>query len=51
MNYLYELDLVEARHEAFVGDGSLDLSRALKWLLMKARPWTQVLLMKGDGDE
>lgn len=39
VNYLYELDRVEVRHEAFVDGGNLALSRAVKTLLTKARPW------------
>ncbi len=39
VNYRYELDRVEMRHEAFVEDGTLALSRSVKSLLTKARPW------------
>lgn len=36
VNYLYELDKVESRHEAFAATGELSVSRAVKGLRQKA---------------
>lgn len=36
VNYLYELDKVESRHEAFAATGELSISRAVKGLRQKA---------------
>ncbi|GAB5445276.1 malonyl-CoA decarboxylase [Gymnodinialimonas sp.] len=41
VNYLYELDQVEARHEAFAATGELALSRAVRQALGRPRPWMQ----------
>lgn len=41
VNYLYELDQVEARHEAFAALGELALSRAVRQALGRPRPWMQ----------
>jgi len=38
VNYLYELDQVEARHEAFAANGELAMSRHVRNLLPKRRP-------------
>ncbi len=39
VNYLYELDQVEARHEAFAASGELAVSRAVRTALGRPRPW------------
>ncbi len=39
VNYLYELDRVEARHEAFAATAEIALSRAVNSLLNRPRPW------------
>jgi len=41
VNYLYELDRVEARHEAYAATGALALSRAVRTSLGKPRPWAK----------
>ena len=40
VNYLYELDEVEARHEAFAASGELAVSRQVRGLLPRRRPAT-----------
>lgn len=37
VNYLYELDAVEARHEAFAADGELAMARSIRQALAKPR--------------
>lgn len=39
VNYLYELDKVETRHEAFAAGSDLALSRAVRTQLSRPRPW------------
>ena len=51
VNYLYELDRVEVRHEAFVQDGTLAVSRAVKAMLAKARAWDAVPALEGKSDD
>lgn len=41
VNYLYELDQVEARHEAYAATGKLAVSRAVRQALGRPRPWMQ----------
>ena len=41
VNYLYELDRVEARHEAFAAGGDLAVSRAVRSALGRAQAWTR----------
>lgn len=50
VNYLYELDRVEARHEAFVETGELAVSRAVKTQLAKARPWQDTAPAESETD-
>ena len=38
VNYLYELDRIEARHEAFAGKGDVAVARPIRTILSKTRP-------------
>lgn len=47
VNYLYELDRVEARHEAFAATAELALSRDVSNLLNRPRPWDEAGQVEG----
>ena len=47
VNYLYELDRVEARHESFAATAELALSRDVSNLLNRPRPWDEAGQVEG----
>lgn len=47
VNYLYELDKIEARHEAFAAGADLAVSRAVRSGLGKPRPWVRKTTTEG----
>lgn len=51
VNYLYELDQVEARHEAFAATGEVAISRAVRQALGRPRPWAQTDRTAKQADE
>lgn len=51
VNYLYELDQVEARHEAFAATGELAVSRAVRQAIGRPRAWAQKNRRANPADE
>ena len=50
VNYHYDLDLVEARHEAFAEKGELALSKSVQAELAHPRPWAHTTETKGASN-